>query len=56
MNKEEIERKLAKNWCKQGAGWRELVRAKNIICPEDKVINGHERDFRMSVIIDYLKI
>ena len=56
MTKEEIIKKMANNWGKQGAGWRELIRAKNIICPEDKAMNGHERDYCMKIIIEYLKV
>lgn len=56
MNKEEIVKKLKNNWCRPGEGWREFERAKRIICPDDEVINGYERDFRIKITVDYLKV
>ena len=56
MNKEEIIKKLKNNWVAKKGGYKELERAKGIICPPGESISSYEYDSRIKVIVDYLKI
>lgn len=56
MNKEEIIKKLKNNWVAKRGGYKELERAKRIICPPEDEISSYEYDSRIKVIVDYLKI
>lgn len=56
MTTKEAKKKLRDNWVKPGGGWKERERAERILCPEGEFLLPSERDFRIAVIIDYLKI
>lgn len=42
MNKEEIIKKLKNNWVAKRGGYKELERAKRIICPPENIRRGYE--------------